>query len=500
MFDWRAEARELELMAVFERTKALDPKTKERIRSKIWARVREEVLYQPISEYLADALGSVGTILGAMLAAVVLAIQGSAEHATLARLAAVVLALLALACGFILLVWLESRIPWILTIAAITVLGIRSLGSARSFIPNWTATGLWAGFVAVLVVISGLMLMRITTPFFTGIGQRRRLSKHPEAAIVTGLLRIIDHLENLETLRLQHEQLVLGMFARQQRRSTALQSLSEDPNRLSRTGTDDLAQSGEQEDGYWERYKISVQQADGSWKMAALESMGFKRQEDDTFLERYKLEIQREDGKLETAISEQVVLSTPNFFDEDPKWRTLRQDLAGLIRELARHIEQGLLTRLSLGEQPLDTWLHQELQSRAQTVRDWAQRVALPSRLSYENLLSQVATITEHAAEEQWAAIPKSEESQPDRPRQQVWRFARKMVVGVVPLVVVVAAPAFEISIPLTIRDPVLTFAVPWILLQIVEFIAPNSSDYLSNLKNVRELFPSLMGKASERT
>lgn len=520
MFNSTAEQYEKELMKIFERIKALDQATKKRIGSKIWARVKEDAAHQPLSEYMGAALVSCGTILGSFLTAVALAIMWPQQPATLVRLGALAVALLTWACGLILVVWLD-RIPWILTIAASAVMGIRILPSTSAFIPYWTATGLRSGFFGILVVISGLILGRITEPIFKGIADRKRSSKHPEAAIVTDLLRLIDQLENLETARQQRDQLLLAMYARKQRSSAVLGSLSEDDTRVrrvtidldgphpegyasevqrdnfpSKTIADDLAASGEQEDDYSTRYKISVQQADGSWKIAALESTGINRQEDQTFLDNYKFEILREDESLETMISETLVSPTYYFFDDDPKLRTMRQDLARLIEELARHVEQGLSAKLSVGEQQLDTWLRQELQGRAQTIRGWGQRIALPSESSYENLLSQVVTIVEHAVEEQWAAIPKSEESKPERPLYKVLRFARNAGAPAFALLVVLVAPVIGIPIPLTIRDPVLTFAIPWILLQVLEFIAPNSSESLSRSKDLREL----IGKSFVRT
>jgi len=82
--------------------------------------------------------------------------------------------------------------------------------------------------------------------------------------------------------------------------------------------------------------------------------------------------------------------------------------------------------------------------------------------------------------------------------RQRLLGFCRKAVVGVIPLAIVVAAPALRVTIPLAIRDSLLTFAVPWTLLQLIELINPDASDYLSRSKSIRELLPASYGGSSK--
>ena len=83
--------------------------------------------------------------------------------------------------------------------------------------------------------------------------------------------------------------------------------------------------------------------------------------------------------------------------------------MARVVEEVARHIEGGLPAKLSVGEQGIDAWVRQELVGRAETVRGWGRRMALPSKSSDAGLYAQVGAILELAAEEQWIAIPTSE-------------------------------------------------------------------------------------------
>jgi len=183
---------------------------------------------------------------------------------------------------------------------------------------------------------------------------------------------------------------------------------------------------------------------------------------------------------------------------EDPQWGIIRKELAHQVEDVALHIELSLPEKLSVGDKRLDLWLKQELQARAQTIRNWTQRVVLPSDASYENLLFEVGSTTVHAAEDQWSAIAKSEIVNEIGLRQRLLGFCRKAVVGVIPLAIVVAAPALRVTIPLAIRDSLLTFAVPWTLLQLIELINPDASDYLSRSKSIRELLPASYGGSSK--
>src|SRR6266496_2539023 len=96
---------ELELMTVFNGTKALGQAAKERIRPRLSMRVTEQATTQPWSEYLSDYIsegcGTVVVIFGGLLVAVVLAIHWSAGHATFARLGAAALAMFIWVCGLI---------------------------------------------------------------------------------------------------------------------------------------------------------------------------------------------------------------------------------------------------------------------------------------------------------------------------------------------------------------------------------------------------------------
>ena len=45
------------------------------------------------------------------------------------------------------------------------------------------------------------------------------------------------------------------------------------------------------------------------------------------------------------------------------------------------------------------------------------------------------------------------------------------------------------------IRDAVLTFTIPWLLLQLLELLVPNASDHLARSKSIRDLWPSSRGQ-----
>jgi hypothetical protein len=450
------------LMDVFDNTTALDQATKDRIRHRLWARV-SSMKYKPISGSDADAFVAIGALLGGLLGAVALSVLWSGGHGVLAR---------AGAAGIAILIWvgtlfvlseqgLGKVVPFnpalYIGIAAIAVLGIRSVPLAHSFIAAWTIAGLRAGFVGAIITVSGLLVMWLGEPIFTWMGDRKRWSQQPEASIVTGLLHLLANLKSLDDLRLSGDELIQGTIARNKRRDELMKQLSES----------------------------------GTRKVHTSESTDVKKRRDGTFLETFNLESQRDDGSWETVLHEERVLSVPDIFHEDPQWLTVRKNFAIQVEDVARYIERGLPAQLKVGSARLDEWLKQELHGRAQTVRSWAQLVALPSKSGYQDLLVQVGTALEHAAEEQWAAIPSNSYAEPERWGRRILRLARHAAVGIIPLLVVVATPKIGIVIPPALRDSLFTFAIPWILLQLIELIVPNAGDYLSRSKTIRELLPS---------
>lgn len=451
---------EQDLMDVFDNSPALDQATKERIRPRIWARV-SSARGKPFGA-TADFYIAIGAFLGGLLTAMTLGVLWSSGHVVIARAGAAAIALL---------IWLGTmfvhshgglgrvvRFPpaLYLGIAAIAVLGIRSAPLAQPFLPAWTIAGLRAGLVGAIVVVGGLLVRWLEEPIFRWIEDRKRWSRHPETGIVTGLLHLLANLKSLDDVRRNSDDLILETIARKKRRDDLMRQLSE---------------NGTREDHI-------------------RESTDVEKQKNGAFLETFNLDSQRDDGSWEAVLHEELVLTVPDIFQEDPQWRTIRKNFVNQVEDVARYIERGLPVRLSVGVARLDAWLKQELHGRAQTVRSWTQLVAFPSTSSYQDLTVQVGTTLEHAAEEQWAAIPSLNYSESEKWGRRVLRLSRHAAVGIVPLLVVVAAPKIGIVIPRAIRDALLTFAIPWILLQIIELIAPNAGDYLSRSKGFRELLP----------
>jgi hypothetical protein len=495
---------EIELMAVFDGAKTLDQATKERIRHRVSMRVTEQVNTRPgsedLSDYLFQGCGIVIVVFVGLLVALVLAIHGLMGQVAHARFGAVAVAALVWVGGLTCLSlrtrkafqWLGPA--WELIIAALCVLGIRSLPAPHSSFTAWTTVGVRAGLIGVIVLVSGFILGQIVSPLLRYMVARRHSSHHPEAAIVAGLLQLLALLQRLETLLQQRDQLILETLARQKRRDDALQKLTESETEDSDTKTSKVRKLPVHP-YMTDAYTFEVQQGDKSWRIAGRESTVISRQDDGAFREVYTFEVQPKEGEWNVVMNEQRVLPAPDLFTEGQQWRGTRQELYRLVDELARHIERGLPAKLSAGEQTIDTWLRHELQGRAESVRGWARSVALPSKSSYEDLCAQVGAAIELAAEERWTALPKSESVPTQGFRQRLSRFAQNVVVGVVPLLAILIAPVVGFPIPLSVRDPLLTFAVPWTLLQILEFLVPNASDYLSRSKDLREFLS--LGKVS---
>jgi hypothetical protein len=348
-----------------------------------------------------------------------------------------------------------------LILAALAVLGIRSLHTVGNHLPAWTVAGLRAGFVGALIIMT-VMSTWIASPFFDWMEDRTRWSKNPEGRIVIGLLRLLSDLSELENIRRRHDELTQATLATQKRRDEKLQQLTE--------------------------------KAGAEWR----ETTEVTELPNGTFLETYKLAILQNDGSWKTLLQDERVSHTADPCQEDPQWRTFRQKLVNQVEDIARYVERGLPAKLGVGDRALDGWLRLELRARAQTIRNWARSVVFQDRVSYEEVIAQVATTLEHAAEERWAAITKSKAPVENGFLQRLLRFTRNVSVGVIPLVILAVAPTLSIQIPLPLRDSLLTFAVPWTLLQVLELAIPHASDYLSRSKDVRELLPSI-GKPSSK-
>jgi len=220
--------------------------------------------------------------------------------------------------------------------------------------------GLFSGLVGTIIVMGGFILIRFASPLFDRLDDIKRWSDHPETRIVRGLLHLLAGLEDLECLRKERDEAMLRVLAREKQRLELRQKF-----------------------------------------MDTSESKKFEQLPDGTFRETYELLAKRDDGSWETVLREEG--ESPG---ESPALKKKRQDIVLQAEQLARYIEYGLPAKLTVGNKKIDVWLRQELRGRAQTVRAWAQQVALPSEPSYQGLVSQVGRTIERAVEEQWADIP----------------------------------------------------------------------------------------------
>jgi hypothetical protein len=459
--------REEHLMHVFDNTTALDQAVKERIRHRIWARVISAT--EPSSSSNAEAYISLSVLLGGLSTGIVLGVLWSGGYGWRARVGAAVIAILS-SIGLLL------ASSWILTsinerfnrafnerftrasqlgVVAVAVLTFRSVPLVHSLIPAWTIGGLRAGLVGLIVVEIGLLILWLARPIFTWMEDPRRWTKQPEANIVINLLVLLADLKALDDLRQKRDQVILATMASRNRRGQSIQQVTDD----------------------------------GARKVHTSELTDFEDLRTGSPLETLKLDSQRNEGWRETVLHKESSM-LPDMFQDDPEWQLRKRGCVTYVEIIARHIERGLPSRLKVGDARLDAWLKQELHARAQTVRNWAQLVAFPSQSSYDDLLIQVGTTLEHAAEDQWAAIPSYKSSEPEKWGSLILRFSRHAGVGIVPLLAVFCASKLGFPLPPAVRDSLLTFAIPWILLQIIELLVPNASDYLSRSKSLRELLP----------
>jgi len=448
------------LMDIFDNTTALDPATKERIRHRIWVRV-ERQRYNPRWGQEPETHFGLALLLSSLVTAVTLGVVWSGGHGALPRFGATGVAVFFWIAAIVgvsdagLGRLIRSGPALYLVVAALAVLGIRSAPLAGAVLPVWTIAGLRAAMVSTIVEVSGLLALWLAEPIFKGLRDRRELMHRPEAAIVEGLLYLLANLKRLDDVHRKRDELILGTLARDKRRDDLIQQFTKNSPELRMSDWTDV-----------------------------------KKQEDGTYLEQFNLDAHREDGSWDTVLHEERVMNVPDIFQEDPQWKTITKNFINLIEDIARYIEQGLPARLNFGDSRLDAWLKEELHGRAQTVRSWAQLVAFPSEVGYQDLMVQVGSALKHAAEDRWGAIPVHSYSEPDRWGRRILRIARQAAVGIIPLLLIVAAPKLGIAIPTALRDSLLTFAVPWILLQVLDFIVPNAGDYLSRSKSIRELLP----------
>jgi len=174
----------------------------------------------------------------------------------------------------------------------------------------------------------------------------------------------------------------------------------------------------------------------------------------------------------------------------DQKWLELRKLIRLNIDESAKYVERGLTTLLRLGESDADEWIKTELQCRALAMRAWVRQIALPSHENRTQMLGEVASAIEHAAKEDWCALRRSDIPPEAGPWHRMWKFVRKALVGALPLSLVIIAPRLGVEIPDALNGALLTFAIPWLGLQLLELAVPDASDHLSRAKGLREFLP----------
>ena len=464
MSDYLGTEREY-LMQVFDLTIAIDDAGKEKIRHRVQARIREveDITFGDARIQILFVLGGLAC---GLFFSIGLAFFRSTGLVALNRIGAAAIALLAIACVRVLITdkvlgrFIASVPALYLISSAIVVMALRTLSLISTKIPVWTNIGLRSGLTAAIISLCIIMLGVIYEPISMRMSPHGRSSKQPEAFIIKQLLQIVSYLEELDYLRESKDQLILEKLAKQKRRE------------------DDCEQA---------RRECPEGQS-------ICELIERTELNDGTFTETYTLQIVHSDGSTEASRIEQETRATRNPFMDEPEWANICKKLAFCIEDVAVNMERSLPEKMGVGDEQLDQWTKRELQARAQTVRNWTQRIVLPTQTDYQSLLAEVGFVISHAAIDHWSALEKSEVANHMRFGHRILRFCRKVIVGAIPLMIIAAAPRFGIIIPLPIRDSLLTFAVPWTLLQIVELIVPDASESLSRSKGIRELLPATFG------
>ena len=173
-------------------------------------------------------------------------------------------------------------------------------------------------------------------------------------------------------------------------------------------------------------------------------------------------------------------------------WLFTRRLFIHRLNDAASYVGRGLPIYLSVGASNADSWMQSELKCRSGTIKAWARPVALCCPERFVDLPRELGVAIEHSANGNWSALSKAELPESPSKLQLLTNVFRKALIGVLPLLALVLAPYINLNISDAVRDALLTFAIPWLLLQILEFIAPDSSDHLSRAKGIREWMPKL--------
>ena len=452
------------LMRTFDDTESLAPSTKERLRPRVWACLNDvsELEFKEASlpeEYIIPA-----GILAAFSVAPILAFIWSGGESAL-PFGAIGIALL---INFVAL-FATTTVPSHFTsgyqkaffpsIAALAILLLGSLPLVAPHTAPWLSVGMRSGLIGAIVIAltSGLFLATNLFEGFSRWQDERRSFRKPEAYTVVRLLEVIDALEQLDLLEKHRDQNISQTMAIISRRNEQHESLK-------------------------------------TANVSAFDIANTTRKPDGTEHRTYELTAYRKDtGKWETVFSEgQTVVPI------EPKLQEIRQGAMRSIEGARRVLEHGLFERLRVGSAQIDEWMRSELGGRAQTVKGWGRQIALSPRSDRSQLLAQVAAIVEFAADQDWASIPKTETSQFTGIWLRLLKFGRRAIVGILPLGFVLAAPPLGLAIPLPIRDSLLTFALPWLLLQLIELVSPDAGDYLERSKGIRDMLPKSLTSGAE--
>jgi len=456
-------------MDVFENTKALDDGTKNRVRHRVWGTLQGiRSNFSQSSD--ADVFVAILVLAVGFIAAVSFAFIWTRDQRVLLRLGAVTISL-SICVVTLAAAWIEPLLDsirkgrlaeseWVgpavyLSIIALDVFVLRGLRSVHLAFA-WISSGIPAGVLGSLILAVGLILVRIVGVIAHLVSDHRKWLSDPELGIVTSLLNILEDLELLEKLdRTKNEMLVMEI----ENRNRIDEKLGELNSKIPKIVNTQM-------------YNEVIKQRDG------------------TLIRKLKIVVTDSDGQTKTLIEEQPTLRQDPF-DDDPRQWTLGKQIARYVREAAMYIERGLAARFSVDDGRVDSLVRMELSQRAETVRSWVELIALPSRETYSTVLKQVGTVLVCVVEDNWAEIPTHEYKERQGWVKRIVQSLPRTAIGLIPIVVIAVAPRLGLYIPSAVKDSIVTFAIPWLLLQIIQLLVPNASDYLSQSKSVRELLPS---------
>jgi len=448
------------LVKVFDDTSALDQTTKDRIRHRVITRIAfMKQKPMPIGWGM-DIVSLGGLVLGFAMS-LILTVYWIRTQPRVNIVGAGLIAFFIFAAAL----WISAlnfdidstlfRYGSYLTLAALTILALRTLPVVSWAIPMWIIAGLRAGLIGYLIAFVSQFVAEWMDPIFTRklVAKQRRID--PDVWIVVGLLELLSYVEGLDKIRTNREDWIV--------RTMTLT----------------------QEQQKW-RAILQKKKVEG---FETREMFDEKEQDDDTVLHTVNFEFKNGAGSWESLHRIEQVLPDPARFSEF-FWKWGRNDFLAEAENVAQYLEQGLTFKLAVRDVRINAWLNQELHKRAQAIRNWKKELALPSQQSYQQLLVQIGNALELAVDERWAALPSHDEEERESFVHRTLQIARRAAVGVVPLILIFVASKVGI-LTVAVRDAVLTFAIPWLLLQLLELLVPNAGDHLARSKTLRDLWSS---------